>query len=54
VDGTCPTCEVTLSPHLVMRGNLDYFLQHQSQDVVTDRGADNMIETPNRAGYMAQ
>jgi len=53
VEGTCPTCQVTLSPHLVMRGNLDYFLQHQSQDVLTERGAEEMIEAGDRAGTAA-
>jgi LacI family transcriptional regulator len=32
VDGDCPSYQVTLAPHLVMRGNLDFFLQGQSQD----------------------
>lgn len=53
VEGSCPTCQVTLSPHLVMRGNLDYFLQHQSQDVLTERGAEEMMEAGDRAGYAA-
>jgi len=30
VDGECPSSQVTLAPHLVMRGNLDFFLQRQS------------------------
>jgi LacI family transcriptional regulator len=53
VEGTCPTCQVTLSPHLVMRGNLDYFLQHQSQDVITEKGAEKMIDTADQPGYAA-
>ncbi len=53
VEGTCPTCQVTLSPHLVMRGNLDYFLQHQSQDVITDRGTKEMIVAGERARFAA-
>jgi LacI family transcriptional regulator len=32
VEGDCPSYQVTLAPHLVMRGNLDFFLQGQSQD----------------------
>jgi LacI family transcriptional regulator len=53
VEGTCPTCQVTLSPHLVMRGNLDYFLQQQSQDVRTERGAEEIIDAGDSAGYAA-
>jgi len=30
VEGECPSFQVTLAPHLVMRGNLDFFLQRQS------------------------
>jgi LacI family transcriptional regulator len=29
VEGECPSFQVTLAPHLVMRGNLDFFLQRQ-------------------------
>ena len=29
-DGACPSHQVTLAPHLVMRGNLDFFLERQS------------------------
>lgn len=53
VEGTCPRCEVTLAPHLVMRGNLDYFLQHQSLDVITEKGAEEMIDTADRANSSA-
>jgi ABC-type xylose transport system permease subunit len=28
-EGECPSFQVTLAPHLVMRGNLDFFLQRQ-------------------------
>jgi LacI family transcriptional regulator len=31
-DGECPSFQVTLAPHLVMRGNLDFFLQRQSAE----------------------
>jgi LacI family transcriptional regulator len=30
VQGSCPTPQVTLAPHLVMRGSLDYFLQREA------------------------
>lgn len=29
-DGECSACQITFSPHLVMRGNLEFFLQGQS------------------------
>jgi LacI family transcriptional regulator len=53
VEGSCPTCQVTLSPHLVMRGNLEYFLEHQSQDVTTERGTTEMIDSGDRANFAA-
>jgi len=53
VEGTCPTCQVTLSPHLVMRGNLDFFLQHKSQNGMTDRGVEEVIDAADREGYAA-
>jgi LacI family transcriptional regulator len=39
VEGKCPSDRVTLAPHLVMRGNLDFFLQRQSFETVTEQGA---------------
>jgi len=30
VEGSCPAYQVPLAPHLVMRGNIDFFLQRQS------------------------
>src|SRR5258708_10548960 len=30
VEGDCPSFQVTLAPHLVMRGNLDFFLKRVS------------------------
>ncbi|HUM04101.1 MAG TPA: LacI family DNA-binding transcriptional regulator [Terriglobales bacterium] len=32
VEGECPAYQVTLAPHIVMRGNLDYFLQNQTRE----------------------
>jgi LacI family transcriptional regulator len=54
VEGTCPTCQVTLSPQLVMLGNLDYFLQQQSQDVRTERGAEEIVDARDSAGSAAR
>ena len=33
IEGECPSYQVTLAPHLVMRGNLDFFLRGQSREV---------------------
>jgi LacI family transcriptional regulator len=30
VEGQCPSYQLTLAPHLVMRGNLDFFLQRET------------------------
>jgi LacI family transcriptional regulator len=51
VEGSCPTYQVTLAPHLVMRGNLDFFLQRQSQESVTDKGSRHSVETVDLEGY---
>jgi hypothetical protein len=51
VEGTCPACQVTLSPHLVMRGNMEYFLQRQSQDIRKERGAEEIIVSGDSSGY---
>ena len=37
VKGTCPSEQVTLAPHLVMRGNLEFFLR-QAPDVAAEDG----------------
>jgi ABC-type sugar transport system substrate-binding protein len=34
-DGGAQSHEVALAPHLVMRGNLDFFLQQQSRETAT-------------------
>ena len=39
VEGECPSFQVTLAPHLVMRGNLDFFLQRQSLESTPQRAA---------------
>jgi LacI family transcriptional regulator, galactose operon repressor len=35
-EGECPSYQVTLAPHLVMRGNLDFFLARQSSESIPD------------------
>jgi LacI family transcriptional regulator len=36
VEGECPSFQMTLAPHLVMRGNLDFFLKRFSSDTTTE------------------
>jgi len=37
VEGECPSFQITLAPHLVMRGNLDFFLQRQLLESTTEK-----------------
>lgn len=37
VDGECPPTEVSFAPHLVMRGNLKFFLQHEGIQMGEER-----------------
>jgi LacI family transcriptional regulator len=36
VEGECSSKHLMLSPHLVMRGNLDFFLQRKATDAETN------------------
>ena len=36
-EGQCPSFQVTFAPHLVMRGNLNFFLTRQSSEPITDK-----------------
>lgn len=38
IEGECPEMQVTLVPHLVMRGNLDFFLQGESRESASTMG----------------
>jgi len=38
VEGSCPAYQVTFAPHLVTRGNIDFFLQRQSLESDTGSG----------------
>ena len=46
MEGKCPSRQVTLAPHLVMRGNLDFFLQRQSLE---SRSASQRATSPELA-----
>jgi hypothetical protein len=51
IEGSCPSYQVLLSPHLVMRGNLDFFLRHQSLATIADNGPDEFIDSAVLEGY---
>jgi LacI family transcriptional regulator len=51
VEGSCVSDEVMLSPHLVMRGNLDFFLRHQAAGPVSDNGSGELIDSADLEGY---
>jgi LacI family transcriptional regulator len=51
VEGECSTVQVTLAPHLVMRGNLDFFLQRESFESGTEKRS-ALRRTPADAGGM--
>lgn len=51
VDGECPSHQVTLAPHLVMRGNLDFFLRGRSVDAISEGEMRYEGATAEAGGY---
>jgi LacI family transcriptional regulator len=51
VEGECPSFQVTLAPHLVMRGNLDFFLQRQSLESNPQRAVRLQSASPEMVEY---
>jgi len=51
VEGECPSYQVTLAPHLVMRGNLDFFLQRQSTESALEKNRKYTGTSPELAEY---
>jgi LacI family transcriptional regulator len=51
VEGSCPGYQVTLAPHLVLRGNLDFFLQRQSLESRTDKENRLSLDSAELEGY---
>lgn len=51
VEGECPSFQVTLAPHLVMRGNLDFFLQRQSLESSPQRAVRLQSASPEMVEY---
>ena len=45
-EGECPSYQVTLAPHLVMRGNLDFFLARQSSESIPERRSRSQSASP--------
>jgi len=48
-EGECPSYQVTLAPHLVMRGNLDFFLERQSGETNGNRRRNGKREPTTKA-----
>jgi LacI family transcriptional regulator len=51
VEGSCSADQITLAPHLVMRGNLDFFLERQSLEPQTEKTSSPVIDTADVEGY---
>jgi LacI family transcriptional regulator len=51
VESSCVSERVVLSPHLVMRGNLDFFLQHQSSRPASEGSEEEFFDTADLQGY---
>jgi hypothetical protein len=51
VEGECPSFQSTLAPHLVMRGNLDFFLQRQSLESSPQRALRLQSASPELVEY---
>jgi LacI family transcriptional regulator len=51
VEGSCPAYQVTLAPHLVTRGNLDFFMQRHSQESGTEKDSQSRIDGVDLEGY---
>lgn len=50
VEGECRSRQVTLTPHLVMRGNLEYFLQSQAGELAAATGEKGFPEPELKQG----
>jgi LacI family transcriptional regulator len=53
VEGASRPHQVALAPHLVMRGNLDFFLHRQTQESVTEKEEQSQESSPELAGDFA-
>jgi hypothetical protein len=53
VEGASRAHQVALPPHLIMRGNLDFFLQRQSQESDKDKAVEQPESTRDLARNFA-
>jgi LacI family transcriptional regulator len=51
VDGECPSFQLTLAPHLVMRGNLDFFLERRSFEATSRQESRFQSQSAEEGGY---
>jgi LacI family transcriptional regulator len=51
-EGECPNFPITLAPHLVMRGNLDFFLQRQCLETESQKILTLPSQSPDSLGYL--
>jgi LacI family transcriptional regulator len=51
MEGECPTFPVTLAPHLVMRGFLDFFLERKPFETGVRRGPSSQGAPAEVGGY---
>ena len=51
VYGRCPALRITLAPHLIMLGNLDFFLERQDSGGTRSRAADDMTSDFGLSNY---
>jgi LacI family transcriptional regulator len=51
MEGECPSFQVTLAPHLVMRGFLDFFMERKSFETGMGRGAGSRSIPAEVGGY---
>jgi LacI family transcriptional regulator len=52
-EGTSRSHQVALPPHLVMRGNLDFFLHRQSQESPHEKADQSREDTRDMTGDLA-
>ncbi len=53
VEGECSSAQMTLAPHLVMRGNLNFFLQRQSSESAPQKALHSQSVSAEAAEYLS-
>ena len=54
IEGASRSRQVALAPHLVMRGNLDFFLQRQSRESAREKDKDKEDQPTHASGALAE